>query len=109
MKILAISGSPRAASNNTAILDAIKRLAHPDVRVELFDGIGKLPFFNSDLEAERLPDEVAAFRHLNDAESIAANPEFAGLLRGALERFRHHVAAVQLAPCGSAAYEQSCV
>jgi chromate reductase, NAD(P)H dehydrogenase (quinone) len=55
MKIVAISGSLRSASHNTAVLEAIRRLAPPDVAVGLFDGIGKLPFFNSDIEAENLP------------------------------------------------------
>ncbi|WP_423886661.1 NADPH-dependent FMN reductase [Bradyrhizobium sp.] len=62
MKIVAISGSLRSASHNTAVLEAIRRLAPPDVAIGLFDGIGKLPFFNSDIEAENLPEEVVVFR-----------------------------------------------
>ena len=65
MKLLAISGSLRTASHNTAVLAAAKRLAPADVAVDLFDGIGELPFFNSDLETpERLPEAVSAFRQI---------------------------------------------
>jgi chromate reductase len=91
MKILAISGSLRAASHNTAVLDAVRRLAPPDIGVELFEGIGKLPFFNSDLEAERLPDEVATFRKtIGDADGVLiSSPEYArgvsGVMKNALD------------------------
>jgi NAD(P)H-dependent FMN reductase len=91
MKIVAISGSLRAASHNTAVLEAIRRLAPPDVAIELFDGIGKLPFFNSDLEADRLPGEVAAFRKIiGEADGILiSSPEYAkgvsGVMKNALD------------------------
>jgi chromate reductase, NAD(P)H dehydrogenase (quinone) len=90
-KILAISGSLRAASHNTAVLEAIRRLAPPDVSIELFDGIGKLPFFNSDLEAGHLPEEVAAFRKIiGDADGLLiSSPEYArgvsGVMKNALD------------------------
>ena len=62
MKIIAISGSLRAASHNTAVLHAARRLAPTGVEIVPFEGIGQLPFFNSDLEGERLPEVVARFR-----------------------------------------------
>ena len=49
MKILAISGSLRAASNNTALLRAVARLAPADISVELFRDLGNLPLFNPDI------------------------------------------------------------
>jgi chromate reductase, NAD(P)H dehydrogenase (quinone) len=91
MKIVAISGSLRAASHNTAVLVAAQRLAPPDVAIELFDGIGRLPFFNSDLEAENLPEEVATFRKLiGDADGVLiSSPEYArgvsGMMKNALD------------------------
>jgi chromate reductase, NAD(P)H dehydrogenase (quinone) len=91
MKIVAISGSLRAASHNTAVLIAAQKLAPPDVAIELFDGIGKLPFFNSDLEAEHLPGEVATFRKIiGDADGILiSSPEYArgvsGVMKNALD------------------------
>jgi chromate reductase, NAD(P)H dehydrogenase (quinone) len=92
MKILAISGSLRAASHNTAVLVAAKRLAPAGVAVELFDGIGRLPFFNSDLETgEHLPDEVVRFRQIISAADgiLISSPEYArgvsGVMKNALD------------------------
>jgi chromate reductase len=92
MKILAISGSLRAGSHNTAVLAAAKRLAPAGVIIELFDGIQKLPFFNSDLETpERLPEEVVAFRQAIGAADgiLISSPEYArgvsGVMKNALD------------------------
>ena len=92
MKLLAISGSLRAASHNTAVLVATKRLAPAGVAVELFEEIGKLPFFNSDLETpERLPGEVVAFRQMIGAADgiLISSPEYArgvsGVMKNALD------------------------
>jgi chromate reductase, NAD(P)H dehydrogenase (quinone) len=92
MKILAISGSLRAASHNTAVLAAAKRLAPQGVAIDLFDGIAKLPFFNSDLEtAEYLPDAVPAFRQIIGAADglLISSPEYArgvaGVMKNALD------------------------
>ena len=48
--ILAISGSLRAGSSNTALLRAAALLVPGDVEVELYAGLGELPHFNPDLE-----------------------------------------------------------
>jgi len=92
MKILAISGSLRAASHNTAVLAAAKRLAPAGVAIELFEGIARLPFFNSDLETpESLPEAVSAFRQLIGAADgiLISSPEYArgvsGLMKNALD------------------------
>jgi chromate reductase len=92
MKILAISGSLRAASHNTAVLIAAKRLAPEGLTIELFEGIGKLPFFNSDFEApERLPGTVSAFRQTIGAADgvLLSSPEYArgvsGVMKNALD------------------------
>ncbi len=50
MKILALSGSLRRDSLNTAVLKAVKRLAPPHISVELFVDLGNMPLFNPDLE-----------------------------------------------------------
>ena len=92
MKFLAISGSLRAASHNTAVLVAARRLAPAGVAIDLFDGIGKLPFFNSDLEtSERLPEAVSAFRQTIGAADglLISSPEYArgvsGVMKNALD------------------------
>jgi len=63
--ILAISGSLRSASTNTALLEATALLAASDMRIELYPDIGKLPHFNSDLDDElqqQTPQLVWEFR-----------------------------------------------
>ena len=64
LQILAISGSLRAASSNTAALRALSALAPADSQISLSDHIAALPFFNPDLENETdpLPVSVQRFR-----------------------------------------------
>ena len=78
MKILAISGSLRAASLNSLLLRAVARLAPPTMRVELYRDLGTLPLFNPDLETSD-PESVATLRaRLNAAEAvIIGSPEYA--------------------------------
>ena len=91
MKILAISGSLRAGSSNTAVLRAAARLAPAGTEIALYDGIDGLPFFNPDLDGERLPAVVAAFRALvGEADGILiSSPEYArgvaGVMKNALD------------------------
>jgi chromate reductase len=91
MKIIGISGSLRAGSSNTAVLRAAARLAPPGVDIALFDGIAGLPFFNPDLDNDRLPSAVAAFRaSIGSADGVLiSSPEYArgvaGVLKNALD------------------------
>src|SRR3954452_10501824 len=91
MKILAISGSLRAGSGNTAVLRAAARLAPSGVAIVLFDGLGELPFFNPDLDGDKPPASVASFRSLiGSADGILiSSPEYArgvaGVLKNALD------------------------
>jgi chromate reductase len=91
MKILAISGSLRAGSSNTAVLRAAARLAPAGVAIALDHGIGDLPFFNPDLDGDRLPGAVAAFRaSIGEADGILiSSPEYArgvaGVMKNALD------------------------
>ena len=47
-RLLAISGSLRRASSNTAVLEAAAALAPPGVEVELYRHLGDLPLFDPD-------------------------------------------------------------
>jgi NAD(P)H-dependent FMN reductase len=91
MKIIAISGSLRATSLNTAVLQAAGRLAPTGVKIEIFEGIGNLPFFNSDLDGDRVPREVAEFRAvIGTADGLLiSSPEYArgvaGVMKNALD------------------------
>lgn len=88
--ILAISGSLRAASYNTAALKAAARLAPPGVKVQLYQGIGTLPLFNPDLDNADIAavDDWRAAIDSADALLIAS-PEYAhgvsGVLKNALD------------------------
>lgn len=62
MKILALSGSLRAASSNTNVLLAAMRLAPPELEITLYRGIGDLPHFNPDVESVSVPPIVAELR-----------------------------------------------
>lgn len=86
MKILAISGSLRAASINSALLRAAALLAPPDIEITLCSVIGDLPLFNPDLElcmpssVARLRGEVAAADAL-----LIASPEYAHGVTGTIK------------------------
>jgi hypothetical protein len=62
MQILAISGSLRAASTNTILLQATAALAPGEVTLRIHDGLGALPHFNPDLDKEPPHAAVAEFR-----------------------------------------------
>jgi NAD(P)H-dependent FMN reductase len=87
MKILAISGSLRAVSSNTAVLRAAVRLAPDGVEIVLFEGLASLPFFNPDLDGDTVPDTVAAFRRLvGEADGmLISSPEYARGVAGVLK------------------------
>ena len=76
--ILALSGSLRDGSTNTALLDAAKLLAPPDVEILVWNGQGQLPQFTPDLE-QSPPPEVQAFRDLVGRADglLIACPEYA--------------------------------
>lgn len=87
MKILAISGSLRAASINTAILHAARRLAPSDAEIVLYRDLAALPAFNPDDDRDPLPGAAAALRaEIGAADGlILACPEYAHGLPGALK------------------------
>ena len=78
MRLLAISGSLRAASSNTALLRAAVALAPAGVTITLTDAVGRLPHFNPELEAD-LPPAARAFRAEVDAADglVFSVPEYA--------------------------------
>jgi len=91
MKILAISGSLRTASVNTAFLRTAATLTPYGVALVLYDGLGNLPHFNPELDKEPFPLAVADFRsQLNSSAGVViSSPEYAhgipGVLKNALD------------------------
>jgi chromate reductase, NAD(P)H dehydrogenase (quinone) len=89
MRILAISGSLRRASTNTAALEALARLAPEGVKVLVYGDLANLPPFNpdDDIEDRPKPEPVETLRALVDASDalVIAAPEYAHGLPGALK------------------------
>ena len=87
MQLLTISGSLRAASTNTAALDALKRLAPAEVEIVLYRDLGALPYFNPDDDDGTPPLAAAALRALvgSSAGLILAMPEYAHGVPGAFK------------------------
>lgn len=87
--ILAISGSLRASSSNTELLRAAALIAAPLADVVFYDGLGRLPHFNPDLDFEGA-DPPPAVRDLRaaiaEADAILiSSPEYAHGVPGSLK------------------------
>lgn len=91
LRVLAISGSLKAKSSNTALLRAAQMLSPSGMRIEMFTGIGDLPHFNADLDADAPPAAIVAFRSKIMASDglLISSPEYArgvpGTLKNALD------------------------
>lgn len=87
LRFVGISGSLRAASLNTAILQAAGELVPEGVTFELSDDLRHLPLFDEDLGVNGLPPAVAAWRaRLAKADAVViALPEYNFSLPGALK------------------------
>ena len=86
-RILAISGSLRSTSTNTAALRTAVVLAPEGVTVELLVGLDELPHFNPDDDVDPLPPTVQTLRramHESDAVMFST-PEYAGTLPGSFK------------------------
>jgi chromate reductase, NAD(P)H dehydrogenase (quinone) len=86
MKILAISGSLRATSVNSALLRATKALAPTGMAIDLYAELGDLPLFNPDLESA-MPVAVQRLRQqVADADALLiASPEYAHGVTGVIK------------------------
>ena len=91
MRILAISGSLRAGSSNSTLLEAASVLAPASVEFRIYRGLGDLPHFNPDLDTDPPHPAVLDFRNqLSWADGVAiSTPEYAhgvpGTLKNALD------------------------
>ena len=85
LKILALSGSLRKASYNTAAINALKVLAPSYVEIVVGE-IGDLPLFNPDRENEHIPSLVKLKNSINESSGlILATPEYAHGISGPLK------------------------
>jgi chromate reductase len=91
LKFLALSGSLRKASYNTAAINALRALAPSNVEIVVGE-IGDLPLFNPDRENEHIPSLIKLKSYLKESSGlILATPEYAhgisGPLKNALDWF----------------------
>jgi NAD(P)H-dependent FMN reductase len=86
LDILALSGSLRAASVNTALLRAAQPLAPAGMAIEIYDGLGALPLFNPDLDPRAFPNVTAFLTRAAKADALLiACPEYARGIPGAFK------------------------
>ncbi|MBB5911833.1 NAD(P)H-dependent FMN reductase [Nocardia transvalensis] len=87
-RLLALVGSLRAASINRQLAEAAAQTAPEGVQVDIFEGLGDIPFYNEDID---VPGQVpAAAVALRDAVSAADGlllfvPEYNGTIPAALK------------------------
>ena len=117
LKILALSGSLRRDSINSAFCRATAVLAPPEVRVQVYAGLGEIPLFNPDLEPSPPPAVRRLRGAIRDADAlIIASPEYAhgisGVMKNALDWLVSHeptvrkpAALVNTSPRAHHAYE----
>ncbi|HEU5219939.1 MAG TPA: NADPH-dependent FMN reductase [Gemmatimonadales bacterium] len=91
MKVLTISGSLRATSSNSRLLEAVGLLAPPSLTIVPLDLLGALPHFNPDLDVDPCPLAVRALREAVESADgmLISSPEYAhgvpGVLKNALD------------------------
>jgi len=90
VRVLAISGSLRASSSNSALIQAAALLAPPGIEVEIYKGLGGLPHFNPDCGDESPQTVVELRAKLNSCDAmLICSPEYAhgvpGVLKNALD------------------------
>jgi chromate reductase len=86
MRILAVSGSLRESSYNTSLLRAAVEAAPDGVELGLWEGLGELPLYDEDLEAD-VPESVRRLREdWAEADAILfSTPEYNGSVPGGLK------------------------
>jgi len=87
MKLLAISGSLKNTSSNTAIIRNLERLSSNSWQITVYNGLGNLPHFNPEIDTEPALEPVSELRELiKDADAIfISTPEYTFGVPGALK------------------------
>jgi NAD(P)H-dependent FMN reductase len=87
VQVLLLCGSVRKGSSNEAMLRLVQEVVgEPDSAV-FYDGLGELPHFNPDLDADPLPESVVKLRRaIAEADAVlVSTPEYAGTLPGSFK------------------------
>jgi NAD(P)H-dependent FMN reductase len=87
IKVLVLVGSLRAASINRQLAELAVDTAPEGVRLQWFDRLGELPFYNEDIDNDGVPEPVTALRAAAaDANAaLVITPEYNGSIPGVLK------------------------
>ncbi|MEO8525166.1 MAG: NADPH-dependent FMN reductase [Caldimonas sp.] len=90
LAVLALSGSLRKASLNTAMLTMAADCAPAGLRVEVHRGLGELPLFNPELDMRKAASVMRLRHAIAGADALLiASPEYAhgvsGVMKNALD------------------------
>ncbi|ORB65119.1 NADPH-dependent FMN reductase [Mycolicibacterium tusciae] len=87
IKVLVLVGSLRAASVNRQLAELAIESAPAGVRLETFDRLGELPFYNEDIDNADVAEPVVALRQAAaDADAaLVVTPEYNGSIPGVLK------------------------
>lgn len=86
MRILAISGSLRRDSHNTALLRAAADLMPAGAELVIHDGLRDLPHYDGDTEASPGTEVLALREAISDADAVLiSTPEYNSSIPGALK------------------------
>jgi NAD(P)H-dependent FMN reductase len=87
IKVLVLVGSLRAASVNRQLAELAIESAPDGVRLETFDRLGELPFYNEDIDNADVAEPVVALRQAAaDADAaLVVTPEYNGSIPGVLK------------------------
>jgi chromate reductase, NAD(P)H dehydrogenase (quinone) len=102
INVIALSGSLRKASTNTALLRAAQEVAPEGMALDIV-GLGDLPFYNEDVEKDGMPPSVVALSEkIRRADAVLlATPEYnfsvSGVLKNALDWLSRPAGASSLA------------
>ncbi|MEO3757107.1 NADPH-dependent FMN reductase [Mycobacterium sp. B14F4] len=87
IKVLVLLGSLRAASVNRQLAELAVESAPDGVRLELFDRLGELPFYNEDIDNDGVAEPVVALRRAaaHADAALVITPEYNGSIPGVLK------------------------
>ncbi|MEZ0114376.1 NAD(P)H-dependent FMN reductase [Catenulispora sp. EB89] len=94
VQVLLLCGSVRKGSSNEAMLRLVQEVAGQVAgeagsanSAVFYEGLGELPHFNPDLDADPLPEAVTELRSaIADADAVlVCTPEYAGTLPGSFK------------------------
>ncbi|ROO85121.1 NAD(P)H-dependent FMN reductase [Actinocorallia herbida] len=88
VRILALVGSLRAGSHNRQLAEAAVKHAPEGVEIELFEGLGSVPFYNEDIDvAGSVPAEAVALRDAAGRADafLLFSPEYNGTIPAVLK------------------------